>query len=361
MAMFENISVFFKRFIQNDKKELVADTTNAQSKDAAKERLHVVLMQDRANVSADFLELMKEEILDVIKKYIVVDESKIDVRLTNQENEDGSMGVPLLHANIPILNIRNDIKSEYLIDDTESSESNNVIEPISNDVSKTQIIQVVKENVEVNENDFFEKDLEKNEINFEENILGKSETNFLENELGESETNSTENRLEESETDSTENKLEEDKDVFEITIDVSNENEVLENSSNNEIEEIQTYQEEIEKVDDIVNVNDDIKNTDNIENNDEIDDNKKLENDAINEIIDEEDDDDDVTFDDLLKAAEEEERLKNAKEKKGDTKEDKKKKPKTKTTTTKKKTKTTSTTSKNKKVKKEVLNERKKV
>ncbi len=38
------------------------------SKDAAKERLHLVLMQDRANVSADFLELMKQEIIDVIKK-----------------------------------------------------------------------------------------------------------------------------------------------------------------------------------------------------------------------------------------------------------------------------------------------------
>ena len=52
------------------------------SKDAAKERLHLVLMQDRANVSADFLELMKQEIIEVIKKYIDVDENAIDVRLT---------------------------------------------------------------------------------------------------------------------------------------------------------------------------------------------------------------------------------------------------------------------------------------
>ena len=45
-------------------------------------------MQDRANVSADFLELMKQEIIDVIKKYIEVDESAIDVRLTNKKTED---------------------------------------------------------------------------------------------------------------------------------------------------------------------------------------------------------------------------------------------------------------------------------
>ena len=101
--MFENIGHFFKRIVKTEpQKEL-------GSKDAAKERLHLVLMQDRANVSADFLELMKQEIIDVIKKYIVVDEDSIDVRLTNQENEDGTNGAPALYANIPIVNIKNDM------------------------------------------------------------------------------------------------------------------------------------------------------------------------------------------------------------------------------------------------------------
>ena len=43
-------------------------------KKTAKERLHLVLMQDRANVSADFLDMMKQEIIEVIKKYIDIDE-----------------------------------------------------------------------------------------------------------------------------------------------------------------------------------------------------------------------------------------------------------------------------------------------
>lgn len=95
---------FFKKL--NKKDEKVA--TN--SKEAAKERLHLVLMQDRANVSADFLELMKQEIIEVIKKYIDVDEGAIDVRLTNKENEDGTNGAPALYANIPILNIKNEAR-----------------------------------------------------------------------------------------------------------------------------------------------------------------------------------------------------------------------------------------------------------
>jgi len=101
--MFEGILNFFKGLKKTENKA-------SNSGGTAKERLHLVLMQDRANVSADFLELMKQEIIDVIKKYIEVDESAIDVRLTNKNGEEGENGAPALYANIPILNIRNDMK-----------------------------------------------------------------------------------------------------------------------------------------------------------------------------------------------------------------------------------------------------------
>ncbi len=102
--MFESIMKFFKKLNKKEEKE-----TN-HSREAAKERLHLVLMQDRANVSADFLELMKQEIIEVIKKYIDVDEGAIDVRLTNQEGEEGTNGAPALYANIPIVNIKNEAR-----------------------------------------------------------------------------------------------------------------------------------------------------------------------------------------------------------------------------------------------------------
>ena len=38
----------------------------------------------------DNLELMKQEIIEVIKKYIDVEEEAIDVRLTNEIKEDGT-------------------------------------------------------------------------------------------------------------------------------------------------------------------------------------------------------------------------------------------------------------------------------
>ena len=116
--MFENILNFFKKLGKNEKKEANG------SKNKAKERLHLVLMQDRANVSADFLEMMKQEIIEVIKKYIEVEEKEIDVRLTNEVKEDGTTGAPSLYANIPIANIRNDMKKE-VEEETSKSENEN--------------------------------------------------------------------------------------------------------------------------------------------------------------------------------------------------------------------------------------------
>ena len=103
--MFENVIGFFKKIGKKDRIE-------EKSKDTAKERLHLVLMQDRANVSADFLDMMKQEIIEVIKKYIDVDERDIDVRLTNKTNEDGTTGAPALYANIPITGIKEEIKQK---------------------------------------------------------------------------------------------------------------------------------------------------------------------------------------------------------------------------------------------------------
>ena len=136
--MFENVLKFFKGI---SKKKQIEN----QSKDTAKERLHLVLMQDRANVSADFLELMKQEIIEVIKKYVEVDEEAIDVRLTNKSNDDGTNGAPALYANIPIVNIRNDMKKEIISEEKEKQEEK---KQEKSKTEKTENKQEVEENKE---------------------------------------------------------------------------------------------------------------------------------------------------------------------------------------------------------------------
>lgn len=94
--VFEPVLNFIKNFQKKDKE--------IASKQAAKDRLKLVLMQDRASVSPDFFEMMKKEIIDVIKKYIEIDEESLEVELTRGV-EVGLEG-PALYANIPIKNVK---------------------------------------------------------------------------------------------------------------------------------------------------------------------------------------------------------------------------------------------------------------
>ena len=135
--MFENIVNFFKKLKKNDK------GIDSKSKETAKERLHLLLMQDRANVSADFLDMMKQEIIEVIKKYIDIDEKAIDVKLTNKMNDDGTVGAPALYANIPIVTIKNEARKV----DKEDEEKNVDVELEENKTEENN----VKENVDTEE------------------------------------------------------------------------------------------------------------------------------------------------------------------------------------------------------------------
>ena len=94
--VFEPVLNFIKNLQKKDKEPA--------SKQAAKDRLKLVLMQDRASVSPDFFDIMKREIIDVIKKYIEIDEDALEVELT-RGIEAGLEG-PALHANIPIKNVK---------------------------------------------------------------------------------------------------------------------------------------------------------------------------------------------------------------------------------------------------------------
>lgn len=160
--MFENILSFLKKFGKNDNKE------SNGSKNKAKERLHLVLMQDRANVSADFLEMMKQEIIEVIKKYIEVEENEIDVRLTNEIKEDGTTGAPSLYANIPIVNIRNDMKKE--IEDNNTNKVENILETEKTETNED------KKNDETEDNDVKQKNEHEVQSEKEAKIKTKNET-----------------------------------------------------------------------------------------------------------------------------------------------------------------------------------------
>lgn len=66
----------------------------------AKERLRLVLVHDRASVSPELLEDLKEELIQVISKYMEIDVSEMEVAF---DREDDSVA---LVANIPVRQVK---------------------------------------------------------------------------------------------------------------------------------------------------------------------------------------------------------------------------------------------------------------
>ncbi len=55
----------------------------SKSKDIAKNRLQLVLVHDRVNLSPGEMDQLKNELIQVISKYVEVDREGIDVALSN--------------------------------------------------------------------------------------------------------------------------------------------------------------------------------------------------------------------------------------------------------------------------------------
>jgi len=66
------------------------------SKSVAMERLRLVLVHDRANVSPQLLQLLRADLIQVISNYMEIDEENLDVSLEKFEDKVA------LVANIPV-------------------------------------------------------------------------------------------------------------------------------------------------------------------------------------------------------------------------------------------------------------------
>jgi cell division topological specificity factor len=76
------------------------------SGDVAKDRLKLLLVSDRADCSPDVMEAIKNDIIQVISKYMEIDPEGLDIQITQTESESNNGSVPALYANIPIKDLK---------------------------------------------------------------------------------------------------------------------------------------------------------------------------------------------------------------------------------------------------------------
>lgn len=80
--------------------------TAAPSKDIARDRLKMILVTDRVDGSTHLLEMMRNDILKVVKQYLDINEEDLDLQIYTQDHGDGENNPPRLKADIPIKSMR---------------------------------------------------------------------------------------------------------------------------------------------------------------------------------------------------------------------------------------------------------------
>lgn len=77
-----------------------------KSSNVAKERLKLVLIHDRNDIAPDTLENIKIEMINILKKYLEIDETGIEMQLDKQNSSVA------LVANIPLKNMKRHIRGQ---------------------------------------------------------------------------------------------------------------------------------------------------------------------------------------------------------------------------------------------------------
>lgn len=67
------------------------------SREVAKERLQLVLIHDRAQISPGLLQIIKDEIIDVISRYVEIEREGVEISFTQNRHESR------LQADIPLV------------------------------------------------------------------------------------------------------------------------------------------------------------------------------------------------------------------------------------------------------------------
>lgn len=76
--------------------------TKKNSGTIAKKRLQFVLIADRAGCTPEILEMIKDDMIKAISKYMEIDTSGLEIRITQMEDREASERLPVLYVSIPV-------------------------------------------------------------------------------------------------------------------------------------------------------------------------------------------------------------------------------------------------------------------
>lgn len=126
--MSDNIFKELCNRILNLFKQTESEEINA--KDVARNRLRVVLMQDRTNLTPELLQRMRRELVELLSKYVEMDKDALELNFDQEGNQMALM------LSIPVIRAKDEAEIEEALSKEDSNEDGETSEEDNEDNSE---------------------------------------------------------------------------------------------------------------------------------------------------------------------------------------------------------------------------------
>ena len=149
------------------------ETKEENAKDVACNRLRVVLMQDRTNLTPELLQRMRSELIELLSKYVEMDKDALELNL---DQEDGQMALML---SIPVIRAKDEeeIEKALAAEKQSKQESDDSTDDEENDSEEGEEEEISEENTEENEEEIEITEESEEEQHQEENFENSNNEN----------------------------------------------------------------------------------------------------------------------------------------------------------------------------------------
>lgn len=135
------------------------ESKEENAKEVACNRLRVVLMQDRTNLTPELLQRMRRELVELLSKYVEMDKDALEL---NFDQEGDQMALML---SIPVIRAKDEAEIEEAL---KTEEVDNETEDEEDSDSEEEISEENFEENEASEEEVNEEIIEKNDENLQE-------------------------------------------------------------------------------------------------------------------------------------------------------------------------------------------------
>lgn len=81
---------------------LIEFLTKKNTGTIAKKRLQFVLIADRVGCTPEILEMIKDDMIKAISKYMEIDTAGLEIKITKVEDREKEENIPVLYVSVPV-------------------------------------------------------------------------------------------------------------------------------------------------------------------------------------------------------------------------------------------------------------------